>query len=191
MSRKIFLVSISMMLITSFFSAEIVTSQGFDNSISLNEVKDKEHNSLVMKNNNPPNPPLIAGPTSGRIGETYFYYVTITDPDLDDVMFNLEIDFGDDKVYIDCGCGKSWQNGTILEVSHLWKKVGNYGITARVQDASGEWSEWSKPLPVSMPRIKELLNLYIWLSDGSLNFFPFFERLIDIFPRLDALRSRG
>ncbi|MEA2053621.1 MAG: hypothetical protein U9O96_00660 [Candidatus Thermoplasmatota archaeon] len=102
--------------------------------------------------NNPPNPPEITGPTSGIIKETYKYNITLTDPDPDDLMFDLEIDFGDGIEYVDCGCGKSWRNGTVVEVYHSWKKVGNYGITARIRDASGEWSEWSESLAVSMPK---------------------------------------
>jgi hypothetical protein len=50
---------------------------------------------VANNNNNPPNLPEVEGSTSGLIGETYTYGITLTDPDLDDVMLNLKINFGD------------------------------------------------------------------------------------------------
>ena len=130
--------------------------------------------------NTPPNPPEITGPLSGMIRKTYEYQLTLTDPDDGDVMFNLEIDFGEGIKYEDCGCGKSWQNGTVLEVSNQWKNVGNYEITARVQDAYGEWSEWSEPLSISMPRIKDRLinSLYLRLSEQHPHLLPLLRQLL-------------
>ena len=118
---------------------------------------------VVADDNNPPNPPKIEGPTSGKIGETYTYEITLTDPDQDDVMFNLEVDFGDEIIDYDCGCGKSWQNGTVVVVSHKWKNTGSYGITARVEDASGNWSEWSDPfiVIVTNPRNRAINNPFL------------------------------
>ena len=114
----------------------------------------------IASYNNPPNPPIIQGPTSGKKGEYYDYTFTLTDPDPDDVLFNLEINFGDDEtIYEDCGCGKAWQNGTIITVNHRWKNQGNYEITARVQDASGEWSEWSESFIVSMSKSYSKSNI--------------------------------
>ena len=135
---------------------------------------------IQINNNNPPNPPEITGPLSGMIRKTYEYQLTLTDPDDGDVMFNLEIDFGEGIKYEDCGCGKSWQNGTVLEVSNQWKNVGNYEITARVQDAYGEWSEWSEPLSISMPRIKDRLinSLYLRLSEQHPHLLPLLRQLL-------------
>ncbi|GAI06084.1 unnamed protein product [marine sediment metagenome] len=141
---------------------------------------------VIADDNNPPNPPEIEGPTSGKIGETYTYEITLTDPDQDDVMFNLEVNFGDEIIYLDCGCGKSWQNGTVIAVSHKWKNTGSYGITARVYDASGEWSEWSDPLSVSMPKSKN--NAF---NTPFMQFLEnFFGRYPNAFPILRLLLQR-
>jgi len=101
--------------------------------------------------NTPPNPPVIEGPFSGQIDEIYEYNITITDPD-ENIMFNLEIDFGDGVVTENCGCGQSWESGTVVQVAHKWKKSGDYEIKARVQDSYGEWSEWSEPNPMIVPK---------------------------------------
>ena len=81
---------------------------------------------LANFNNNPPNPPIINGPKSGQIGVTYVYYFTLTDPDTDDLMFNLEVDFGNNILYENCGCGTSWTNGTIVEVPYQWPKSNDF-----------------------------------------------------------------
>jgi len=101
--------------------------------------------------NTPPNPPSIDGPISGQIGVTYSYYFTLTDPDYDDLMFNLEVDFGDNIIAEACGCDKSWINGTIVEITYQWSKQSDYNIRARVQGEYGDWSEWSEPYVVTMP----------------------------------------
>ncbi len=140
------------------------------------EVSMPKNIQTTNNDNNPPNPPIITGPTSGKIDETYLYNVTITDPD-EDVMFNLEVDFGDGIVHEDCGCGQSWQNGTVVEVSHKWQKAGNYGITARVQDAYGEWSEWSNPLPITMPKNKPI-NPFLQFLEQHPHLLPILRQLM-------------
>lgn len=105
---------------------------------------------ILSMDNNPPNPPEITGPTSGKIKEEQKYTFVLTDPN-QDLLFNLEIKWGDGTESLDCGCGKSWENGTEVTVYHQWKDEGTYNITARIQDSNGLWSEWSNPLMVTMP----------------------------------------
>jgi len=139
-----------------------------------------KNSNVTFDDNNPPNPPIIQGPSSGIIGEIYSYTVTLTDPDEDDQMFFLEVDFGDGIQHEDCGCDRSWQNGTVLEISHQWKETGDYGIKARVQDGYGDWSEWSDPLLVSMPKNKETSNLFTFLLSRYLENFPLLEMALGI-----------
>jgi len=101
--------------------------------------------------NNPPDPPKITGPTAGKKAVSYTYNFTITDPD-DDLLFNLEIDWGDGTETMDCGCGKSWQSGTVVSITHRWKRSQTYLITARVSDAYGMYSNWSDPFILSIPK---------------------------------------
>lgn len=127
---------------------------------------------VVADENTPLNPPDIEGPTSGLIDVDHLYIVTLTDPDIDDGLLRLEVDFGDVIIYEDSGCDRIWENGKVLEIYHRWKKSGDYQITARVQDTGGLWSECSDPTPVSMPRQRVLFN--------QLYDFPLFNRLINL-----------
>jgi thiol-disulfide isomerase/thioredoxin len=127
--------------------------------LRVNIVKKNVDRVLINNDNTPPNPPEIHGPTSGVIRESYTYNVTVTDPDEEDGLLRLEMDFGDGTITEDCGCDKAWENGETLEIPHIWRRSGTYEITARVMDVHGEWSNWSDPLTVSMPKTKILINL--------------------------------
>jgi hypothetical protein len=115
----------------------------------------------INSNNNPPNPPEISGPISGKILETILYNFTLTDPDENDRLLKLEIDFGDGIISEECGCDTPWLNGEVIPVDHRWNKQGNYKIIARCADSSNTWSEWSQPLLVSMPKNNYLSNTFL------------------------------
>lgn len=109
---------------------------------------------LQPDDNTPPNPPEITGPLTGEVNKPHRYVLLLTDPD-EDQLVKLEVNFGDKTLYETCGCDKPWYNGTIIDISHVWKETGEYNITGRVMDEYGIWSEWSEPLSVSMPLQKE------------------------------------
>ena len=129
----------------------------------------------AIVDNTPPNPPDITGPNSGRIGTSYLYKVIVTDPDENDELLKLEMDFGDGTITETCGCSKLWENGEILNISHQWKKPGNYQITARVMDVNGAWSEWSEPLTVSLPRSQSFTLHFQELIRANALRFPFLQ----------------
>ena len=137
---------------------------------TMNEIKDE---------NNPSNAPTITGPTSGITGKTYAYHITITDPD-DDHMFFLTVDFGDEIIYKNSGYERFWPNGTVILVSHRWKKPGNYEISATVQDGYGEWSEWSEPLPVNISAKKSINPLFLRFLENHLHMFPLLRQLLGL-----------
>ncbi|MFO7677856.1 MAG: hypothetical protein R6V50_05700 [Thermoplasmatota archaeon] len=109
---------------------------------------------IATTDNNPPYPPIIEGPNSGRIGETYTYYFTLIDPD-DDDLIRLLIEWGDGTTTDECWTcgGQLKKNGTIYEVEHRWRKTGTYPIKAKVWDSQNFESDWSESFIVSMPRI--------------------------------------
>jgi len=126
----------------------------------------------ISDDNNPPNPPEIVGPASGKIGTLYTYSITMSDPDVYDGLLRLEVNFGDVIITILPGCcGAVWENPTTISITHKWGKSGNYQITGHVMDTNGAWSSWSKPLPVIMPMVKT-------------NFFQFLKKCLGLLPNL-------
>ena len=109
----------------------------------------------ISNDNNPPNPPEITGPASGKIRGVHTYRINMSDPDEYDGLLKLQVDFGNEIIDIVPGCcGKVWVNPTRINVTHSWETSGNYQITGRVMDIYGAWSDWSDPLPVTMPTVK-------------------------------------
>jgi hypothetical protein len=108
--------------------------------------------SINSNENTPPDSPVINGPSSGKIKETYIYDVTVSDPDEDDLILRIEINFSDGTTACGgCDGRGPWHSGEVVEFEHFWTRIGTFGITGRVKDEHGEWSEWSDPLPVTMP----------------------------------------
>ncbi|ENO12471.1 Rhodanese-related sulfurtransferase [Thermoplasmatales archaeon SCGC AB-539-C06] len=141
-------------------------------------------NIQITNNNNPPNPPEITGPLFGKIGEVYVYYFTVTDPDENDGLWELEIDFGD-EIIIEKSCDSGecvpWKNGETVEIRHMWKSTGTYELTARVMDTYGELSEWSDPLSVRMPKNKPYLNTpFLRFLENHPYIFPLLRQLLGL-----------
>ncbi len=123
----------------------------------------------ITTGNHPPNKPgKPSGPTSGRVGVSYTYTATTTDPDGDQIYYKFS--WGD-------GSYSDWlgpySSGDIVSASHSWSNKGNYEIRVKAKDTHGMESEWSDPLPVAMPK------QYHWLTLLP----PIMQRiLLDILP---------
>jgi hypothetical protein len=127
--------------------------------------------------NNQPYSPIIDGPTNGKIRENYNYNVTLISRD-DKHMVAVEINFGDGTDNImTCDCGQSWRNGTVLGVSHKWDKPGSYNISGRVLGLFGDWSAWSIPLVVTMPKFKQYTNILQLILHRFIHRFPFLSEI--------------
>ena len=111
------------------------------------------------KPNNPPNKPSKpSGPTSGKAGTSYTYSTSTTDPDGDQVYYWF--DWGD-------GTNSGWlgpyNSGQTVSASHTWSERGSYEIKVKAKDTNGAESEWSDPLPITMPKNKGLpFNANFW-----------------------------
>ena len=130
--------------------------------------------------NNPPNPPVITGPTSGKTLEDYVYSTEVSDPDEDDILISIQVNFGD-GVTTCGGCDGlgPWHSGDVQQFNHSWIKSGNFEITGRVQDEHGVWSEWSDPLPITMPySYKPMPQFFEWLLQRFPNAFPILRQLL-------------
>ncbi len=111
--------------------------------------------------------PEISGPGSGKIDTEYTYNATTTDPDGDQLYYLFS--WGDDTY-------SEWigpvESGNATEGKHVWTEQGDYEIKVKAKDKRGVQSEWSDPLPISMPKNNPLL--YNFLAELIRESFPRF-----------------
>lgn len=93
----------------------------------------------------PEKPAMPAGEANGKINVVYAYESETTDED-GDMLYYLW-DFGDGT--------QRWSgphaSGEKTGASHTWSRKGTYQVRVKAKDMYGRESEWSDPLPVSMP----------------------------------------
>lgn len=97
--------------------------------------------------NNPPNIPVRPfGENKGTIGEEYTFSTSTTDQDGDYLYYKW--DFGD-------GTFSEWigpfNSGDEIFVNKQWSRWGFYNVKVKARDEHRAESDWSDPLPVSMP----------------------------------------
>ena len=77
----------------------------------------------LVSNNSPPDPPVITGPTSGKIREVYNYDILVIDPD-GDHLASWEVDFGDEVILQEnCGC-ENPVRGPVCAVRYRYNSFG-------------------------------------------------------------------
>ena len=97
-------------------------------------------------NNNPPvKPQPPSGETSGESGVEYTYTAVTIDPDNDQIYYIFN--WGDGTT----SQTSFMQSGQQGSASHSWTEEGSYEIKVKAVDEHGAESEWSDPLPVTMP----------------------------------------
>jgi hypothetical protein len=87
---------------------------------------------LVIIGNEAPNPPIINGGFFGHVGVEYDYLFSTIDPEEDEVYYWIE--WGDGSNITDYG---PYNSGEFISLSHTWKKMGFYTITAWTVDKHG------------------------------------------------------
>ena len=140
---------------------------------------------LVIGYNTPPDKPSTpTGPTSGAVGTEYTYNSSTTDPDGDQIYYNFS--WGDNTYSDWVGPYNSGQTGS---ASHTWSTQGTYDIKVKAKDdpngdgdlSDGAESEWSDPLPVTMPRSRTLYHpLLLRLFERFPNAFPILRYLLGL-----------
>ena len=136
---------------------------------------DEASKSLIVKpsgNNNPPNKPFkLIGPTSGKINTQYQYTTNTTDPDGDDVYYMFDWGNGSSGQWLG-----PYTAGDTMNAFHAWTAKGTYSIKVKAKDIHNAESEWSDPLPITMPKNK-----------ANNPFTIFLERLIERFSILEQI----
>ena len=67
-------------------------------------------------NNNPQNAPVIDGPCIGTTKERLYYDITLKNPDIDVLMIDLEVDFGDEIMNYYPRSESFWRDGDVVLV---------------------------------------------------------------------------
>jgi CubicO group peptidase (beta-lactamase class C family) len=117
--------------------------------------------------NSPPNPPIIEGPTVGKVGITYDWTFISIDPEGDDITYY--IDWGDE-----CGGGKyhgPYPSGQVLTLSYTYQSENTFFINAYAIDTEGATSN-NSIYEVTMPRNKEVKSLFLRFFKQHPNIFP-------------------
>jgi len=125
--------------------------------------------SIAAQSLQPEKPEPPEGPTSAGVNEEHTYTAITTDPNGDQIYYLF--DWGDESY---SGWIGPFESGEIAETSHNWEDRGEYEIRVKAKDEHGVQSEWSDPLPISMPIIK---NNNIFMN--ILKLFPIIYSLIN------------
>lgn len=108
----------------------------------------------------PLKPTRPTGTTSGRAVVEYTYTTVTNDPEGSQLFYLF--DWGDSST---SGWLGPFPSGHEANATHSWNQTGNFEIRAKAKNIHGSESDWSDPLPVSMPlRHQTLLERIIeWI----------------------------
>ena len=138
---------------------------GFSGFVEVEYVINEED---PPENYPPIKPPQPDGTISGRFNSLYNYSASTTDPDGDDIYYMFS--WGD-------GTYSDWlgpyESGSTATASHSFSK-GYYDIRVKAKDTEGNETDWSDPLPISMPRGRNLFeDFYVFIVELLQRMFPF------------------
>ena len=106
-----------------------------------------------------PNPPIITGPTQGKLHIKYNYEITSEDPQCDNICYRV-ITSDLPVIYNSKFC----ESGYTLTYNHSWddfyQKEPPYIIMARATDCHGHQSEWST-FEITIPKDKIIKNIFL------------------------------
>jgi len=103
--------------------------------------------------NEPPNTPLINGPSWGVTNVNYSFCITVMNPDGDSLYCLWNFGDSNDSEWLG-----PFSSGETICVSHAWSHKGTYEITVLLKDEYGEYSNWSH----HMFNVYELKNAFIF-----------------------------
>jgi len=113
---------------THIYTAEGVYSVTLTVKDNVGAVGFQTFNVIISIPNNPPDAPVISGPTMGTKDETYDYTFISIDVDDDDLSYNIS--WGDTET----STTAFYPNATEATSSHSWDMAGVYTINAHAYD---------------------------------------------------------
>jgi hypothetical protein len=132
---------------------------------------------FYQSNNKAPKKPMKpTGEKSGTIDDEYSFSSFTTDSDGDSIYYKW--DFGD-------GTFSDWlgpyKSGDVVSTTHQWNRWGRYEVKVKARDEHRAESDWSDPLPVSMPVIQKfplLQLLFNFLEKCFPKIFTYLNEII-------------
>jgi len=125
-------------------------------------------------------PTKPSGKTSIKVGETYAYSTSGTDPNNDGDLWYI-FDWGDEEY----GFSGPHSSGQIGLASHKWTEEGDYEIKVIVFDSYGRISPWSDPLSITITKSRSinnhpLLDILENFFSNHPNLFPLLQRFLNL-----------
>jgi clostripain len=123
----------------------IRTSSTYSFNSNASETRHMKIICSSSESNAPIKPQPPSGPTSGEPGVEYTYTAVTIDPDGDLIsyVFNWSDGTTTQTTFV--------PSGQVASAVHEWSQKGDYQIRVKAVDEHGMESEWSDPLPISMP----------------------------------------
>ena len=90
----------------------------------------------------------------------YLFITSTIDPDGDDVFYMWR--WGDGNYSDWLG---PFDSGETSSASHMWMEEGNYNIRVKAKDSNGVETDWSEPLPISMPLNQPSFNILLMVLE--------------------------
>jgi len=56
-------------------------------------------------------------------------------------------------------------SGVTAAATHIWDETGNYQIRVKAKDTNGAETDWSEPLPISMPFNQPSFNILLMVLE--------------------------
>ena len=122
--------------------------------------------------NQPPDTPIITGPTNGRAGKEYQYNFVTIDIDSDDVYY--VVNWSDKTEEIIIG---PYVSGEEVNLSHTWDERDSYIIKVKAKDIYNANSEWAM-LEISMSKNKAYFYLFMFFMDRLVDRFQIMEWIL-------------
>ena len=122
----------------------------------------------------PTKPVTPIGEKEGKSGSSYWYSTSTVDPDGDQLAYFWEWGDGTDSGWLE-----RYHSGDNCAMPHTWTEQGSYTIKVKARDIHGVESDWSDPLPITMPYSynKPVLPFLEFLWQRFLHAFPMLQQL--------------
>jgi len=130
---------------------------------------------VAEESTSPSKPDTPTGPSSGEINEEHTYTTFSTDADGDGLYYRFS--WGNDEYSEWIG---PYNPGETASASHIWTLEGDYEVKVIAKDSNGVISEWSDPLPISMPKNKAISIPFLKFLENHPHLFPLLRQLLGL-----------